>query len=700
MPEAKREQEILLEGQRSVLNLIAAGAPLRRALEALCAVVEEACPGTLCSVLLLDDARLHLRHGAGPTLPAAYLKMIDGIAIGPSVGSCGTAAHTGAPVIVTDIASDPLWLGYSSIAASFGLASCASTPIVVGPNARILGTFAIYHASAGPYDSCELALLKSISDLAAIAILNHERERALRESEERQIRATALSRVMEADIRLDGRWQRAPPMLCALLGRDEAELLAMRWSDVIHRDELESDRARFQRLLDGELESIEFRSRLVPKTGEPVWVSMNGVLVRGAVGQPDHARLYIEDITEKKRIEDTLRRSQKRESLGLLAAGLGHDLNNLLGAVLCNVNLAQLDLAPLSSASAEQSLRDAEKAIHRAAALTRQMLAYGGRGGSFSNVPIDVNDAIREIAQILSASLKKNIKVELDLQNELPLISGDSSQLQQVVMNLVINAAQAIGDRPGVIRVSTHEEILGREELRTRFGQTAGLPGDHVILEVSDTGGGIANEILANLFEPFFTTKTEGRGLGLAVIRGILNDHRAGIGVSSNVGVGTTFRACFPVSQFRELRPAVNGSEAFWTTTPGRVLVVDDEPAIRHAVAQMVRALGLSVLEAADGQEALLALVKNVGDVSLVLLDWAMPRMGGRETLAVMRERWPDVRVIVTTGGSEIVVEVSAQGEGIVVLRKPYTLAELTRAISGAVASADRKGSESIEATR
>jgi PAS domain S-box-containing protein len=682
---------ILLRGERSILELLAAGAKLPQVLTSLCAVVEEVCTGALCSILLLTEDGLHLRHVAAPNLPPGYCRAIDGIAIGPAMGSCGTAAYTREPVIVSDIATDPLWRGYAALARTFGLASSASTPIFAGPDARLLGTFAIYHRTPGPYAALELSVLRSVSVLAAIAILSHEREEDLRESETRRARAAAASPVIEADVDLDGRWLRAPRALAGLLGRTEDEVLALRLRDVIHPSDLEADRSRYVRLFQGDLDSLETECRLLRKDGVPVWTALHAVTSRDADGKPRQVTLYVTDITLAKRTEETLRTSQKLEGLVMLAPGLAHDFNNLLTAILCNVSFAQAQVSRESVAG--QSLEAIDAVARRAGDLTRQ-LALAGNGRA-ARKPIDVNQLAREITRTLSASLARGVRVELDLSPVVPSIAGDPSQIHQVAMNLILNAAQAIGDADGTIRLRTLAVDLREEDMQQRFAEERIAPGEYVLLEVSDTGSGISTDVMRRIFEPFFTTKPTGRGIGLAVSRGILREHRAGIEVESEAGRGSSFRLYLPVWRARGLRSSVRREEAPWPGAKGNVLVLDDDPVIRNSNVRCLADLGFEALESTSAQDALLQLAKRRSEISFVLFDLAsLVSAGGglsdgsSEPLAVLRERWPDLKVILTVGGEEL--EPDVLGEGVRVLAKPYSLLDLKRAISGDLDSSRR----------
>lgn len=666
---------ILLRGQHAVLEMAAGVITLSRVLETLCLNVEEACPGTLCSVLLLTEDGLHLRHGAAPTLSPEYVSAIDGIAIGPDLGSCGAAAYSRESVIAEDVATDRHWRGFAKVAQAAGLASCASTPML-SPDARLLGTFAIYHRTPGPYAPLELQVLRSISDLAAIAVLNHAREETLRESEARRARMAAASAVIETGVSLDGRILVAPPALCALLGRTQEELLALRLTDLVHPGDMEVEQDRFQRVLRGDLERLETESRLLRKDGLPVWTALSCYPVHTAGERPNRLALYVTDISEKRRAEETLRTAQRMQGLSMLAPGLAHDVNNLLTTILCNsgLALAQMDREPV----VRESLETIDATVRRAAELTRQMLAHAQNGRA--RKPVDVNQLATELAHTLFASFSKRIAVELDLSPGLPSVLGDASRIHQVAMNLMINAAQAIGEHEGVIHVRTSVVDLRDDELRTRFAGQGLTPGEHVLLEVSDTGSGIEPGLLPRIFDPYFTTKEAGQGIGLAVSQGIVRDHGGAIEVFSERGRGSSFRVLFPALRLRAVPASTRRAEEGWPVARGAVLVVDDDSWLRGAIARTLVALGFEAVEATDGQSALLQLAKRRREIALVIFDVTSPRPDDREAFLVLRERWPDLKVILTTGGDELDLDVSSGH--VRLLSKPYGLLDLKRAIS------------------
>ncbi|HET8715637.1 MAG TPA: PAS domain S-box protein, partial [Holophagaceae bacterium] len=383
------------------------------------------------------------------------------------------------------------------------------------------------------------------------------------------------------------------------------------------------------------------------------------------------------DITERLATEQALQQSQRLESLGVLAGGIAHDFNNLLTAMMGNLSLAQLKSHPSSPA---WSYLDAlEKSLQRATDLTRQMLAYSGKG-RFINKVIDLNELVRELTHLLSVSISKRAALRFDPAPGLPPLEADPGQLQQVIMNLVTNASDAIGDADGVIRITTGLAEIDAESAARDFPAQNLQPGPHLLLEVADTGCGMDAGTLSRIFEPFFTTKAKGRGLGLSAMLGILRGHRGGIRIDSAPGRGTTFRIYLPAkvgAQVEEAQPGP-GSEL---RLPGCVLVVDDEPEILRSAVELFQSLGCeSVLSAGDGAEALARFRERKGEIALVFMDLTMPRMGGLEAFRAMRAEAPDLPVILTSGYTE---EAGLDGEErpSAFLQKPYRYRQLRSAV-------------------
>jgi signal transduction histidine kinase/ActR/RegA family two-component response regulator len=352
------------------------------------------------------------------------------------------------------------------------------------------------------------------------------------------------------------------------------------------------------------------------------------------------------DITERKKAETSLRQVQKLESLGVLAGGIAHDFNNLLGAILGNLGLARMNLP--EDAPVGAYLGKAEAITLKAADLTRQMLAYSGRG-RFEQKDLSLNQVVQEMGNLLAVSISKKAGLHYDLAPDPPFLKGDPAQLQQVVMNLVINASEALGEGAGTIQLRTGRERLLEEDLtRTYLGQEL-AEATYAVLEVADDGCGMDAATLERMFDPFFTTKFSGRGLGLAAMLGILKGHKGGIRVYSEPGRGTTFKLLFPCSG---AGPEPVASVAMEDASPctGRVLVVDDEAEIRTMASSVLERMGFVVETAVDGQDGLERFAALHGDLCFVLLDLTMPRMDGSACLRAMHALDPAVPVILSSG--------------------------------------------------
>jgi len=388
------------------------------------------------------------------------------------------------------------------------------------------------------------------------------------------------------------------------------------------------------------------------------------------------------DVTDERRSLEALRQAQKLESLGVLAGGIAHDFNNLLSAVLGNLNLAQIKLP--QNAPSVPYLKNMESTILRAADLTRQMLAYSGKG-RFVIEPLDLSRQVEEITHLLSVSISKKVALRYDLLAGLPAIAADATQVQQVIMNLVTNASEAIGDREGIITIATGVRELDQRAMDFLFAGQDLVPGRFVTLQVSDTGCGMAPETLARIFDPFFTTKTTGRGLGLSAMLGILRGHQAGIKIYSEPGKGSTFQVYF---RAEGTAPPVTAEPQLAATVPfqGKVLLVDDEDDLRASIAAMLEHLGFQVDSARDGQEAIDRFTPGV--YALVLMDLTMPRLDGKEAFRRMKEVDPTVRVILSSGYNEQEAIQQFLGRGLAgFIQKPYQLKTLVEALDKALRS-------------
>ena len=389
------------------------------------------------------------------------------------------------------------------------------------------------------------------------------------------------------------------------------------------------------------------------------------------------------DITEVKQAEadrrrftDQLQYTQKLESLGVLAGGIAHDFNNLLTAILGHADLLLADV-PAGLASTE----DVDliiQAARRASQLTSQMLAYSGRARLAVEL-VNPNDLITQMSQLLRVSTSKKVELRYALAAGLPSLEGDPVQIQQVVMNLVSNASEAIGDRAGTITVVTARLALEAGGLSVERSNEALPAGDYISLSVSDTGSGMDEGTLARIFDPFFTTKFTGRGLGLAAVQGIVHGHRGGLCVQSSPGAGTTVRVLFPCAALapepgKDAGPAPgsDGEQLY-----GAILVIDDEEGVRRVAGRTLERAGFRVLLAEGGSRGLELFRAQAGDIDAVILDLTMPDMNGHQVLQALRILDPAVRVILSSGFSELDLDASGEPGTGAFLQKPYLAAEL-----------------------
>jgi PAS domain S-box-containing protein len=441
-------------------------------------------------------------------------------------------------------------------------------------------------------------------------------------------------------------------------------------------------------------ETIRGHEDLIPdRHGRLVPVSCSTAPIRSD-GEVVGAVLVIRDLTDQRQVqatqrenEEALQQAQKLESIGVLAGGIAHDFNNLLTGIMGNAGLARRAVLASRPEQAESLLRDVLTASERAADLTRQLLAYAGKG-RFVIQQVDLCKLVRDVSALIRASISKKITLVLDIPEESIFVDADRAQLQQLVMNLVINGGEAIGEQPGTltVRIRTEQLVERRGEPRTEgFPIT---PGDYVRIDVTDTGEGMDGETRSRIFEPFFTTKFLGRGLGLSAALGIVRGHRGAIGVRSAPGRGTSFTVLLPIP--RETRRASRSSGHLPAERElegaGVILVADDEESIRSLVCSVLEETEYTVETAADGAEAVERL-RELGDaVKLVLLDLTMPVLGGVEAAAELRRVAPEIPIVAMSGYGDIEVMQRFSQVGVIdFLPKPFSPDQLAAKVRDAL---------------
>ncbi len=486
----------------------------------------------------------------------------------------------------------------------------------------------------------------------------------------------------------EGRYTFVNPAFCEMIGYSQAELLQMTVFDVKAPSQ---DVSSFDQSKNSN-EGIPFTVVLQRKDGSEFQSEIMGKMIE--VGERKVVLGTIRDITDRLRhdeekliLERQMLHAQKLESLGVLAGGIAHDFNNLLMAILGNADLALASLSPMSPA--RENLREIERASRRAAELSRQMLAYSGKG-RFEVESIALGELVSEIAHLLEVSISKKVVLKYNFAENLPAFEGDVTQIRQIVLNLITNASEAIGDKSGIVSLTTGLMNCDRAYLDsagTAMNSANDEPleeGIYAYLEVADTGCGMDTETIEKVFDPFFTTKFTGRGLGMSAVQGIVRGHRGAIRVYSEVGKGTTIKILFRASDLpaTETETVLKGSESSGQVSEpgfsGTVLIADDEETVCAVGKQMLERLGFHVLTAADGREAVDVFSRHANEITCVLLDLTMPHMDGEKTFGQLRLLQPDITVVLCSGYNEGDATQRFMGKGLAgFIQKPYTLALL-----------------------
>jgi PAS domain S-box-containing protein len=391
-----------------------------------------------------------------------------------------------------------------------------------------------------------------------------------------------------------------------------------------------------------------------------------------------------QDITDLKRAQQESAARQKLESLGTLASGIAHDFNNLLGAVLATSELALAELE--DGLQPREELGAIRDVALRGSEIVRQLMVYAG-AESATVGPVDMSRIVREMIELLKVSVSKHALLETDLANDLSTVQADAAQIRQIVMNLVTNASEAIGDRDGVIRIATRRTSLDQGSFDETSGRVSAA--DYVQLEVSDTGCGMPSQVQNRVFDPFFTTKPAGHGLGLAIVDGIVRSLQGKIHVASELGKGTTFQISLPYSGIRPVQKPlspVEGSAGF--SASATVLVVEDEDVLRQAAAKALRMSGLEVLETANGSAAIEILRASGSKIDVILLDMTIPGSSSYEVAAEYAKARSDAKVILTSAyGEETVPKTMSVPQVRGFIRKPFHLGVLVETLRNSLSS-------------
>ncbi len=679
-----REQESLRQLNRTLRAISRSNQALMLAtdepsyLREVCRIVVEDCQYPLVWVgYREDDEAKTVRPVAYSGFEEGYLETakITWADTARGGGPTGTAVRTGKTSISHDFATDPRIAPWRDEAIRRGYASSISLPLLDGD--RAFGALTIYSRRPNAFSEDEVNLLAELAgDLAyGVNVLRlreaHARaEQELRESEARfrSVVESNMIGVVFSDA-VSGHISDANDEFLRIIGRSREDLLAgaLNWKKITPAASLAYEEKLTDTVPPGKPISV-YEKEYIRPDGSRVPVLIGASLLGG----PHNAVAFVLDNTEHKRAEERLRQSQKLESIGLLAGGIAHDFNNLLTGMIGNASLVLEEVAPGTAERVRQIVTAGERAAH----LTSQLLAYSGKG-QFILQDLDLSQVAHEMADMLRVSVPANVDLSINIRTRLPLVRIDPGQLQQILMNLVINAGEAIGEGgPGKIAVVTSMADVDRSFIDALGREVA--PGRYVLIEVSDTGPGISEENRSSIFDPFFTTKFQGRGLGLAAVAGIVRAQKGGIVLESAPGQGSTFRIFLPAAE----REVQGREEPRGEPERATVLVVDDDASVRDVMAAVLQRQGYRALMASDGREALAVSRREKGRIDAAIIDVFMPLMGAGELLPKLKSERPDIKVLLTSGyGEAEAKKLGAMFPDTIFVQKPYTAQKIARAI-------------------
>jgi two-component system cell cycle sensor histidine kinase/response regulator CckA len=516
---------------------------------------------------------------------------------------------------------------------------------------------------------------------------NTTAEEALRQSEllHKQICDNIPECIFLLDVTSDGRFKfkALNPAEEKAVGLISSEVSGRFVEDVLSEEVSEKVTAHYRRCLEAG-SPISYEDELNLAAGSR-YFHTNLIPLRDASGRIHRIAGCCTDLTDIRRTQEEVLARQKLESIGMLAGGIAHDFNNLLGGVLCCAELALTDCA--DTALAEEQLQRIRTASIRGAEIVRELMIYSGQDEADPLESVDLSRLVSEMLELLKVSISKHTVLKTELEHNLPAVLGRASQIRQIVMNLIINASEAIGDKGGVIKVTTSRAPLAGEPGTDTPVNL--LLADYLKLEVSDTGGGMTEQVQAKIFDPFFSTKFAGRGLGLAVVHRVVRDHGGVISFVSAPGDGTNFEVLLPCV----IETALPGHDAISTDSgkehrrpAGTVLIVEDEELLRLAVSKMLRNKGFRVMETEDGSSALELVRAHRDEIDVVLLDMTLPGITSQVVLKETLHMRPDLKVILTSAYSRKTVDDSFPELRIEhFIRKPFRLTELVSLLQDVV---------------
>ncbi len=678
----KREQS-LRAAQQQVLELVAAGEPPEVVLDRLALSVEEQIPEARSLVTRVDGSGDRLVIVSAPSITSGTGRAMPGMSLEMGRGSCGSAASGRRRVVTEDVHSDPLWRHCRELASELGFRAAWSQPVFAS-GGEVIGTICVMKAVPGAPGEDEVRILEGAATIAGIALERHRADEGVRQSLS-LLKATLEStadgilvvdkkgKIVSFNQKFLDLW-RIPPEIVE--SRDDDKAIAFVLDQLVDSSRfLDKIRELYASPEAESFDVLEFKDgRTFERLSRPQ-----------SVGEHCVGRVWsFRDVTDRRRAEgalmereEQLRHAQKLEAIGRLAGGVAHDFNNLLTAITGYSDMVLREL------SANDPLRERVQEIRRASAsatgLTRQLLAFSRKQVLQLQV-LDLNQVVDETSSLLRRTIGEDVQLVIESAGPIGRVRGDRGQLEQVLVNLAVNARDAMPEG-GKLIIETEDVFLDESYARRHPGVRTG---PYVMVSVSDTGVGMDEETRAHIFEPFFTTKEVGRGtgLGLATVYGIVKQSGGNVWAYSEPGRGTTFKIYLPRVEEAKAEERETAAPVDVLEGSGTVLLVEDDDAVRALVSLILADCGYSVVEACDGREGLRLFESHEGSIDLVLTDIVMPGMSGREMAERILASHPEAKILFVSGYTRTAVQHHGLLEsGSNFLQKPFSPRELARKV-------------------